>query len=130
MDTFFIQVLSDTEAVLTDTEFHHCVHVLRYQTGDEIIGIDGKGGWFRLQITAIQKQEVRLQIIEKKPFWCEPTTTCTLAFSILKSPDRIEWLAEKATELGVTRLVPVISERCEKKTNPIESPSTNSDCRC
>jgi 16S rRNA (uracil1498-N3)-methyltransferase len=105
------------EPVLSEPESHHAIHVLRVKPGDIINVFDGRGHEARCQIVEAGKQRVRLQILEclsTQPLHC----AVTLAQAIPKK--RMDLIVEKATELGVWSIVPLISERTIKR--PAGSP--------
>jgi 16S rRNA (uracil1498-N3)-methyltransferase len=79
---------------------------------------DGSGQEFTARIETIKRQAVELTIVERRNVSRELTFSLTLAVALPKG-DRQKWLAEKATELGVRRLVPLISER--GVAQPVES---------
>jgi 16S rRNA (uracil1498-N3)-methyltransferase len=83
---------------------------LRKTEGDKINLIDGKGYLYRCVINSIKSKEIFLQILEvvHKPEEKKPKVT--LCVSPIKGP-RMDWLVEKATELGVEKIVPTIFKR-------------------
>lgn len=99
---------------LEDKEAHHCVRVLRKRVGDEVHCIDGNGLYIRAVIAGIEGERVTLTVLHTEDGWGEPPIRLTLAVSPLKDKDRFEWLMEKAVELGVSSIVPVLCERTEK----------------
>lgn len=94
---------------LIDSEAHHAAHVLRHTVGDAIELFDGKGLIGTAVIAAIRKHAVECQVTElyQAP---PPVRNLTLATAVPKG-ERFDWLVEKATELGVTRLIPLITTR-------------------
>ncbi len=101
---------SATQLVLTEPELvHQMGRVLRFQPGEEVYFLDGVGRRARAELTQISKKEATFTILE-----CEsqpaPTRTVTLAFGIPKKPATLEWMLEKATELGVNVLQPLVTE--------------------
>lgn len=99
---------------LEDKEAHHCVRVLRKRVGDEVHCIDGNGRYIHAVIAGIQDDRVALTVLRTEDGWGEPPIRLTLAVSPLKDKDRFEWLMEKAVELGVSSIVPILCERTEK----------------
>ena len=100
---------------LPDEEAKHCVRVLRLAVGDAIEIVDGKGGLFDCRISNIDSKRCNVEIIDKKiiaPHWgCR----ITLAIAPTKNIDRIEWLVEKVTEMGIDRIVPLLCRYSERK---------------
>lgn len=112
-----------TKAELPEEEAQHCIRVLRLTTGDEITLTDGKGNFYRAEISATSNKRCLVNIIEtvyQQPLW-----PCHLhiAMAPTKNMDRNEWFAEKATEIGFDELTFLncrFSERKVIKTERIE----------
>jgi 16S rRNA (uracil1498-N3)-methyltransferase len=105
-------------ARLTGAEAQHLARVMRAQVGDEVILFDGGGDEFTGRITAISKSAVDLEITERRSLDRELPHQLTLAVALPKG-DRQKVLVEKLTELGVTRLIPLITQR--GVAQPVES---------
>lgn len=89
---------------LPSEEAAHCVKVLRLTEGDEITLTDGKGFFYKAIISFISNKKCIVEIKEKEAqekFW---TGHLHLAMAPTKNMDRIEWFAEKATEIGLDEL--------------------------
>lgn len=97
-------------ATLTADEARHCSRVLRAQVGETIRVFDGHGHEWVAKITRIERDAVAVEIDEPLPPQPPPALRLTLAVALPKG-DRQKWLVEKLTELGVTRLVPLVTER-------------------
>jgi 16S rRNA (uracil1498-N3)-methyltransferase len=95
---------------LTGAEANHLRRVLRYQAGDEVTLFDGRGTEARARIVAIADDAVELSVLERKAADDLPRVSVTLASAVPKG-ERFDWLVEKGTELGVDRLVPLITAR-------------------
>ncbi len=92
---------------------HQWRNVFRYNTGTELIVFDGSGLEYDALIAKMGNREVELEIVgERKGLL--PERQLVLYQSLIKK-DKMEWVVEKATELGVTKIIPIISERSEKK---------------
>ena len=92
---------TETETVsLPDTESHHLTHVVRAKSGDEIILTNGKGTVATAELTKVSARECLAEIRSKRQE-DYPVEVLNLAISPTKNIDRIEWLLEKATEMGV-----------------------------
>lgn len=85
-------------------EAQHALRVLRLQMGDEIHLMDGTGGFYRAVITEATGHHCRYRIEAREPQQPEWTGMIHLAVAPTKNMDRTEWLAEKATEVGLDRL--------------------------
>ncbi len=102
------------DVVLPAEEARHAVQVLRHKIDDEIIGVDGVGGWYRIVLTNIHKKNVVGRVVERLQNVGEPAFELTVAFAMLKNVKRFEVFLEKACELGVTRVIPIQTARTEK----------------
>ena len=94
----------DTRLELPEEEAAHAVRVLRLQSGDEVTLTDGKGCFYRAEITTATSKRCLVRIIETQPqppLW---TGHLHIAVAPTKNMDRIEWFAEKATEIGLDEL--------------------------
>ena len=100
----------EATATLTGTQAEHLARVLRAQPGMEAHVVAG-GHVFHAEVAAITPQEVRFNLISEID--ADPALPITLAISIFKF-DHMEWGIEKATELGVAAIAPVIARRTEK----------------
>ena len=94
-------------------------NVFRLRSGDKVILFDGSGRDFVATITGYEKDSVSFKIEEVSDNNVSPKKKIYLFASIVKK-DTFEWIAQKATELGVTHIIPVLAERSEKKNLNIE----------
>jgi 16S rRNA (uracil1498-N3)-methyltransferase len=106
------------EFVLNEEESKHCVRVLRKQVGDLIELLDGKGGGYVAEITAANPKKCSLRVI--RYIFHPPTVAVHLAVAPTKNMDRMEWLVEKATELGCTQISFLQTKRTERSTINME----------
>lgn len=96
--------------VLSGERAHHLLHVLRVKEGAEVGCFDGAGHTRLYQVVAREAEGLSLQA--KQPvFACASPAVETVLFACIPKGDRMDWMIEKATELGVARIVPVMSER-------------------
>ncbi len=95
--------------ILEDAEAHHLTHVLRHQPEDIVELFSGAGLVAACRIAVIRKRDVEVNILASRR---DPPVRLelTLATAVPKG-DRFDWLIEKATELGVSRLVPITTSR-------------------
>lgn len=101
---------SSFTTILSEETSKHVVQVLRMKEGDRIDLTNGTGQLFEATITHAHKKSSSVQIHAQKTI--EPSTQkIILGISILKNVTRLEWLLEKATEMGVHTIVPLICER-------------------
>src|SRR5712671_2769004 len=97
--------------MLDGPEAHHLLHVMRASVGDEVTLFDGSGAEFKATVETLRRTDAELRIIERREIDRELPFELIVGVALPKG-DRQKWLVEKLTELGVTALVPLITERC------------------
>jgi len=102
--------ISENSLVITGDEAKHLNKVLRKNTGEEIYVTDGHKNLYKTVIDNLSKDKIECRIIEKYFDLNEPKLQINLYQSILKNPARFEFVIEKATELGVYEINPLITE--------------------
>ena len=102
-------------ALLDAEESNHCVKVLRHRVGDDVDVIDGLGTLYHCRLTLDSPKGAEAQVLEAVPGWHGHPYRLTIGCCPTKNNDRFEWFVEKATEIGVDRIVPLIGERSERK---------------
>ena len=115
MEIFFSKDIDGSLVRLGSEESGHCVRVLRHRSGDEIFVIDGAGTLLRCRLVDDSPKSAVAEVLESTPDWGGHPYTLTLAVCPTKNNDRYEWFAEKATEVGVDAIVPVIGDHSERK---------------
>jgi 16S rRNA (uracil1498-N3)-methyltransferase len=100
----------DGRLTLTGEEAHHLARVRRVKSGDVVEVFDGRGSAWRAEVQAIQRDRADLVVLGGPLPDRSASCPLTLAAAIPKG-DRCDWLVEKATELGIDRLVPLVTER-------------------
>ena len=108
-------IASDTTVVLDEATSKHIVQVLRMQNGEELQLTNGKGDLFTVEITDNNRKRCTVKMIQTFAIQHSPFNI-TIAISPVKNNTRFEWFLEKATEIGVTEIIPLICERTEKTT--------------
>ncbi len=115
MQIFFANIFIDTDIILlSEEESKHCIRVLRHKDGDVINIIDGKGNLYEAEITNADLQKCIAKVISKKQIAASKKHRLHIAISPTKNTDRIEWMLEKCTELGVDEFSFIICKRTEK----------------
>lgn len=99
-----------SRAVIDGPDARHIRGALRMRTGDNLTLCDGAGSDYYCEITGFGDETVELKILYRAPTACEPTLAVTL-YQGLPKGDKLEWIIQKAVELGVTRIVPVETAR-------------------
>lgn len=95
---------------LDEAESHHLIHVLRSKVGDEVELFDGRGGAANGIVESIRKRAALIKVIAPWQTSSPPTCNIVLAVAVPKG-DRLSWMIEKVTELGVDRIIPVVTSR-------------------
>jgi 16S rRNA (uracil1498-N3)-methyltransferase len=99
---------------LPEAQSHYLGKVLRMQAGRELVLFNGEGGEFAAQITEVHKKSVVVQVSDFTAENRESPLQLELAIGVSRG-ERMDWVLQKATELGVTRITPLITERTEVK---------------
>ena len=89
---------------------HHARDVLRLNTGDEIILLNGLGGEYRARLATVDKKQVSAEVLEFRQRESEPPYPVTIAQS-LATGDKMDWVIEKSVELGAAAIVPLAAAR-------------------
>jgi len=113
---FYSETFDATPQLITLNEetSKHVVQVLRMQVGEQLNLTDGKGSLFTAAISDAHKKHcvVRIQATSYQP---QAARKITIAVSLVKNASRFEWFLEKATEIGVTEIIPLLCERTERQ---------------
>ena len=115
MELFYSNEIEGGYLRLNAEESVHCVKVLRHREGDSISVIDGEGTLYSCILTDASPKGAEARIESSEAGWGGHPYTLTLAVCPTKNNDRYEWFAEKATEVGVDVIAPVIGDRSERK---------------
>lgn len=105
--------LNTTEVVLDEATSKHIVQVLRMKNGEQLQLTNGKGHLFTCVIKDDNRKKCAVTIL-KTDNQQRSTNNVTIAISLIKNNGRFEWFLEKATEIGITEIIPLICERTEK----------------
>ena len=119
MQLFYTQNFNEKTS-LTKEENKHIVKVLRKKVGDKINIINGKGILFIAEIEVIEKHTVSLKVIKKEKKEKQHKYNLHLAIAPTKNINRFEWFLEKATEIGINEITPIICSRSERKKINLE----------
>lgn len=107
----------DIERTLTlpEGDSQHCVRVLRSCPGDMLAVVDGFGNEFVCRLLDANPRQAHVEIVEKHKENLPWSNRITVAVAPTKMMDRMEWMVEKLTEIGVDRIVPIVCEHSERK---------------
>ncbi|MDE6117352.1 MAG: 16S rRNA (uracil(1498)-N(3))-methyltransferase [Duncaniella sp.] len=106
--------------MLPESDSRHAVRVLRMKEGDELQVIDGRGSVYTCRLVDAHPKHAAVEILscqEQPPAWSQQLA---VAVAPTKHLDRMEWLVEKMTEVGINRIIPILSERSERKEIKVE----------
>lgn len=115
MNIYYIpEVMGDT-AQLDETESGHAIRVMRLVKGDQILVTDGKGTWYDgvISVPHPKRCEVTLTRSDRTPD--NRNYFLAIAVAPTKNSDRMEWFTEKATEIGIDRIIPIRCRFSERK---------------
>lgn len=108
------------EFMLSEDESKHAVRVLRLHAGNIIYLVDGIGGWYTAEILDPHPKRTTLSIKHVELSYEKPDYGLHIAIAPTKNIDRMEWFLEKATEIGIQEITPIISVRSERKEVKLE----------
>lgn len=115
MHIFYTPDITHNTYTLNEEESKHCVRVLRLTTGSIVNLVDGKGGFYTAEITSDNPKKVSLSILKVENEFHKRNHYLHIAVAPTKNIDRIEWFLEKATELGIDEITPIITDRSERR---------------
>ena len=115
MELFYSRDIEGGICRLDQDESGHCIKVLRHRAGDEISVIDGCGTLYRCRITSDSHKGVEAMVLSSEEGWGSHPYRLHMAVCPTKNNDRYEWFAEKACEIGLDEVSPVIGEHSERR---------------
>lgn len=115
MELFYSRNIEGGICRLDQDESGHCVKVLRHRAGDEISVIDGCGTLYRCRISSDSPKGVEAIVLSSEEGWGSHPYRLHMAVCPTKNNDRYEWFAEKACEIGLDMISPVIGEHSERR---------------
>ena len=115
MHIFYTPDIDAELYTLSEEESKHAIRVLRLNPGDEVVLVDGKGGYYRAEIADANPKKTNLKILNTQQEFGKRNHHLHLAVAPTKNIERMEWLFEKATEIGIDTITPIICDRSERK---------------
>ena len=104
-----------TSHCLSEEESAHCVRVLRYTLGDEILLTDGQGTTYTARITNPHPKHCEFEILSQEKQAPNHAFRLHIAIAPTKNVERLEWMVEKCTEIGVDEITPILCRFSERK---------------
>jgi 16S rRNA (uracil1498-N3)-methyltransferase len=115
MQLFYAPDINSLNYTLPEEESRHAVKVLRLGVGDSLHITDGRGGFFKAQVVKADPRRCEVEIVESKVDYDGRSYNLTMAVAPTKNNDRYEWFLEKATEVGVDWVVPILCDNSERR---------------
>lgn len=116
LPNFYMEKITPVEGIvnLQEEASKHIIQVLRMKVGETLQLTDGAGNLHTAEITDDHKRTAAVKILHSELHQPGPVKI-TIAISLLKNTSRLEWFLEKATEIGITEIIPLICERTERQ---------------
>lgn len=115
MQLFYTPDISGDTYVLNEEESRHCSRVLRLGVGDGLYMTDGQGTLFKGEITSSSSKRCEVRIVERQREYGKRDYSLTMAVAPTKNNERYEWFLEKATEIGIDRVIPMECANSERR---------------
>lgn len=115
MELFYSNSISDNHIILDEAESRHCIKVLRHKKGDSVNVMDGMGRIYTGTIDQTGKDLVRIEIDLYEEFE-KQGAYLHICVALTKNSERYEWFLEKAAEIGVDEITPLLTDHSERKT--------------
>lgn len=116
MQLFYAPDLIPPQHTLGEEESKHCIRVLRLGEGDPLHITDGRGNLFCCRILEADPRRCTVRVERIERAWEKLPYRLLMAVAPTKNADRFEWFLEKATEVGVSEIIPLEAERSERRT--------------
>ncbi|CAI8223321.1 MAG: Ribosomal RNA small subunit methyltransferase E [Cryomorphaceae bacterium] len=114
MQLFYLENPKD-EIILSAEESKHATKVLRKKEGDILNFTDGKGAFYKAEIIVADSRKCRLKVVSTEQKEKQHNYHLHIAIAPTKNMDRFEWFLEKATEIGIDEITPIICTHSERK---------------
>jgi len=115
MHIFYTPNINSNTLILSEEESKHCIKVLRLDVGSLLHLVDGIGGFYDAIIEDAHPKRTKLIIINKLENFSKRNHYLHIAIAPTKNIERVEWFLEKATEIGIDEITPLICDRSERK---------------
>lgn len=115
MHIFYTPDINSNTYSLSEEESKHCIRVLRLQKGDSLNLVDGRGGFYDAIVDDPHPKRTLLKVLSRHDEFGKRNHYLHIAVAPTKNIERFEWFLEKATEIGIDEITPLICERSERK---------------
>ena len=115
MEVFYSNDISDGRVRLSPEESAHCVKVLRHRVGDEIFVSGGDGNLYRCSLVEADPRRAVAHVLSVEDGFGTHPYRLWMAVAPTKNIDRFEWFTEKAVEMGIDRITPLLCAHSERK---------------
>jgi len=120
MKLFFSENITNNMITLDEIESKHCIKVLRYNLGDVIYVVDGKGNYYEGIVSSVENKICYVEIKNSIKNFDQKNYYIHIAISPLKNQDRLEWFIEKTVEIGVDEITFINCDRTLRKKNRLD----------
>ena len=115
MHLFYTPDITSEYYTLSEEESKHCIRVLRLQPSDRVYLLDGRGGFYTAEIFTANPKKTLLKVLSSEQEYGKRNHYLHIAVAPTKNLDRLEWFLEKATEIGIDEITPIICDRSERR---------------
>lgn len=115
MHIFYTPDIESEKYTLSEGESKHCTRVLRLDVGSKLNLVDGKGGFYEAVVEDPHPKRTVLKILSQQRNYGKRNFYLHIAVAPTKNIERIEWFLEKATEIGIDEITPLICDRSERR---------------
>ena len=115
MQLFYTTDVQLPQLVLHEEEARHCTQVLRKRLGDTINVVDGRGNLYETVLAKADKKTCTLSVVQTQPNYAARPYTLHIACAPTKNIERFEWFLEKATEIGIDAILPMVCQCSERR---------------
>ena len=112
---FYTPDINSSQYTLGEEESTHAVQVLRLKAGDEVTLVDGRGGFYRACIAETHHRHCGVEVLEHQTEYGKRPYRLHIGIAPTKNIDRFEWFVEKATEIGIDEITPLLCAFSERK---------------
>ena len=115
MNWFYSEQIAGNLVNIEGEEAQHASKVLRLKIGGKIVVIDGSGGYYECEVLSTDKRKLVAQVLTKIDNYKKRPFSIHIAIAPTKNMSRFEWFLEKATEMGIDEISPIITKNSERK---------------